>query len=197
MIPLTELEAFLYIYQENGKEKNTSRDFPFSAHPDMGCHLCPAFVAINGGMKLAGADVDEITNLYCQDESIRSKDDIKPRLEGLKEIWEIILSARKKSEEWGKSFSGKTRREKDNEDLDRLSQLSRRTTRSQYRPQDQGDRGLGKEQSQGTSAGNQPRRHQLLSEPGVDDNGQKSRIHLYLSRIHKRVRRWITLAQIK
>ncbi|KAM6489220.1 hypothetical protein JOM56_015390 [Amanita muscaria] len=105
--------------------------YPYHTLPDLECHVAPPFVAINGGRKLAGVDLDAITLDYCQ--SSDSRPTLKGRLEVLREIWEILQSAKQDASKWEESKRGKRKRDEDDEDIERLTQSSQRTTRSKLR----------------------------------------------------------------
>ena len=105
--------------------------YPYQNLPDLECHIAPPFAAINGGPKCAGADLDALTLDYCQ--SSDSRPALKRRLELLCEIWEIFQNAKEDASDWERSNRGKRKREQDDEDIERLTQSSRRTTRSQSR----------------------------------------------------------------
>jgi hypothetical protein len=105
--------------------------YPYHTLPDFECHIAPPFAAINGGPKCAGTDLDAITLDFCQ--SRDSRPALKRRLELLCEIWEIFQNAEADANNWEWGKRGKRKREQDDEDIERLTQSSRRTTRSQSR----------------------------------------------------------------
>lgn len=105
--------------------------YPYQTLPDLECHIAPPFAAINGGPKCAGTDLDTLTLDYCQ--SSDSCPALKRRLELLCEIWEIFLNAKEDASNWERGKMGKRKREEEDEDIERLTQSSRRTTRSQSR----------------------------------------------------------------
>jgi hypothetical protein len=79
--------------------------------------------------KWTGIDLDAITLDYCQ--SSDSRPALKRRLELLCEIWKLFQDAKEDANNWEQGLRGKRKREQDDEDIERLTQSSRRTTRSQ------------------------------------------------------------------
>jgi hypothetical protein len=88
-------------------------------------------LAINGGPKCAGADLDAITLGYC--ESHDSRPALKRRLELLSEIWKLFQDTMEDASSWQREKMGKRLREQEDGDIERLTQSSQRTTRSQSR----------------------------------------------------------------
>jgi hypothetical protein len=105
--------------------------YPYDTLLDLECHIAPPFAAINGGPKCVGTDLDAITLDYCQ--SSDSRPALKRRLELLCEIWEIFQNAKEDANNWERGMRGKRKREREDEDIERLTQSSQRTTRSQSR----------------------------------------------------------------
>jgi hypothetical protein len=99
--------------------------------PNLECHIAPPFLVINGGPKCVGVDLDVITLGYC--ESGDSRPALKRRLELLCEIWKIFQDAKEDANCWQRDKMGKRMREQEDEDIERLTQSSQRTTRSQTR----------------------------------------------------------------
>jgi hypothetical protein len=102
--------------------------YPYKTLPHLECHLTPSFAAINGGPKCAGTDLDAITLDYCQ--SSDSRPALKRRLELLCEIWKLFQDAKEDASNWERGLRGKRKREQEDEDIERLTQSSQRTTRS-------------------------------------------------------------------
>jgi hypothetical protein len=98
---------------------------PFIDFPDVSCHVPPPLLAIQGGPTLCGQDLDGLAAPHV------ASRDIKLRLEALKEIWTLMEGARVNAEKWGVSVAGKRKRDRDEDDMERLSFSTRRTTRSQ------------------------------------------------------------------
>jgi hypothetical protein len=105
--------------------------YPYETVPDLECHIAPPFAAINGGPKCTGTDLDTITLDYCP--SSDSRRALKHRLELLCEIWELFQNAKEDANKWERGMKGKRKREQEDEDIERLTQSSRRTARSQSR----------------------------------------------------------------
>lgn len=78
-----------------------------------------------------GTDLDAITLGYC--ESDDSRPTLKRRLELLCEIWELFQDTKEDASSWQRDKSGKRTREQEDADIERLTQSSQRTTRSQSR----------------------------------------------------------------
>jgi hypothetical protein len=97
--------------------------YPYENLPDLECHIASPFAAINGGPKCAGIDFDALTLDYSSD----SRPALKHRLELLREIWEIFQNAEEDASNWEQGKRSKRKREQDDEDIERLSQFSRRT----------------------------------------------------------------------
>jgi hypothetical protein len=76
--------------------------------PDLECHIAPPFLAINGGPKCAGTDLDAITLDYCN--SSDSRVALKRRLELLCEIWKLFLDAKEDAINWQRDKRGKSER---------------------------------------------------------------------------------------
>lgn len=112
-------------------EQWDSHLYPYQTLPDLECHIAAPFSVINGGPKCAGNDLDGLTLTYCQ--SSDSRPALKRRLELLCKVWEIFQNAKEDAENWEKATRGKRKREEEDEDIERLTQSSRRTTRSQSR----------------------------------------------------------------
>jgi len=79
----------------------------------------------------SSTDLDVLTLDYCQ--SSDSRPALKRRLELLREIWQNFQNAKEDASIWEQSKRGKRKRELEEEDIERLTQSSRRTTRSQSR----------------------------------------------------------------
>jgi hypothetical protein len=105
--------------------------YPYHTVPDLECHIAPPFLAINGGPKCAGTDLDAITLDYC--DSSDSRPALKRRLELLCEIWKLFLDTKEDASNWQRNKRGKRPREREDDEIERLTQSSRRTTRSQTR----------------------------------------------------------------
>jgi hypothetical protein len=86
------------------------------------CHIAPPFAAINGGPKCTGTDLDAIALDYCR--SIDSRAALKRRLELLSEIWAIFENAKEDAKHRERGTRGKRKRERDDEDIERLTQSS-------------------------------------------------------------------------
>ncbi len=105
--------------------------YPYQTVPDLECHIAPPFIAINGGPKCVGIDLNAITLGYC--ESDDSRPALKHRLELLCEIWKLFQDTKEDASSWQRVKMGKRMREQEDEDMERLTQSSQRTTRSQSR----------------------------------------------------------------
>jgi hypothetical protein len=119
----------LVLSPETGQwtEEWVTHYYPYQTLPDLECHIAPPFAAINGGPKFTADDLDTITLAYCQSSNSTA---LKRRLELLLEIWEILQDAKEDANNWKRGIQGKRKREQDDEDIERLTQSSRRTTRS-------------------------------------------------------------------
>lgn len=90
---------------------------------------------INGGPKWIGVDLDAIVR-ECHQKT-ESQQALRRQLELLREIWALFLNAQNDAKAWEQAQSGKRKRDEEDEngeDLERHSQSSQRTTRSQFRP---------------------------------------------------------------
>jgi len=108
-----------------------THSYPYRTVPDLECHVAPPFSVINAGPKCMGTDLDAITLGYC--ESDDSRPTLKRRLELLCEIWELFQDTKEDASSWQRDKSGKRTREQEDADIERLTQSSQRTTRSQSR----------------------------------------------------------------
>lgn len=105
--------------------------YPYDTLPDLECHIAPPFAVINGGPKCLAADFDTIVTDCCHSPDLRPS--LKHRLELLHEIWGIFRNAKEDASNWERGKRGKRMREQEDEEIGRLTQSSRRTTRSQSR----------------------------------------------------------------
>jgi hypothetical protein len=105
--------------------------YPYQNLPHLECHLAPPLAVINGGPKCAGIDLDAIAQASCQ--TNESREALKRQLELLRETWALFDNAMGDAKDWEQGQRGKRKRDHDDEDIERLSQSSQRTTRSQSR----------------------------------------------------------------
>jgi hypothetical protein len=105
--------------------------YPYQILPPLECHITPPFAVINAGLKCAGADLGVIAQACCQ--TNESQQALKDRLELLCETWNLFEDAKANTKDWEKEKRGKSQRERDDGDIERLSQSSQCTTRSQSR----------------------------------------------------------------
>jgi len=192
LIPLIRIDPIPRDLCPEGDEPWVTFEYPFNNFPDLACHVPPPLVAINGGPKLIDQKLNELAAEYGG--SSDSQDDIKSRLETLERIWKIIQEARDDSVGWAEAISGKRKRDWDDEDMERLSQSTRRTTRSQ---------GRGREDAAGDEATHRPspnvlagkvpkKRKHNSGEPKLTETAvyRHNKNH-YFSQLHSRVKRWI------
>jgi hypothetical protein len=129
-LPSIERDPFLRRTLEPFEQWNAHL-YPYETLPDLECHVAPPFAAINGGPKCADIDFDALTLDYCQSSDTRPA--LKCRLKLLCEIWEIFQNAKEDAGNWERGKKGKRKREQEDEDIDRFTASSQRTTRSQSR----------------------------------------------------------------
>jgi hypothetical protein len=98
--------------------------YPFNSFPPLECHISPPLAVINGGPKVFGLDLAEISSTYHGEESNAI---IYQRLDLLNRIWGRITGAKDLAREWEKENKRKKRRQHQGDDT---LQKSRRTTRS-------------------------------------------------------------------
>jgi hypothetical protein len=148
-----------------------THSYPYHTVPDLECHIAPPFLAINGGPKCVGTDLDVITLGYC--ESGGSRPALKRRLELLCEIWKIFQDAKGDASCWQRDKMGKRMREQEDEVIERLTQSSQRTTRSQTRA------------SQGPTGDNVKRSRKRKASPGLCGMTLTERAVLHVSKRQK------------
>jgi hypothetical protein len=126
LIPLPGLvhEPFLRLTLDSSEQWQIHLH-PYQTPPPLECHITPPFAVINAGPKCAGVNLDAIARACCQ--TSKNHQALKGRLELLCEMWNLFENARANAKDWKR---GKRKRERDDEDIERLLQLSRRTTRS-------------------------------------------------------------------
>jgi hypothetical protein len=126
------LRRELKLSPQTGKltEEWDTHEYPYQKLPDLECHIAPPFAVINGAAKFTARDLDTIILAYCQSSDATG---FKHRLELLLEIWKILQNSKENAEDWRRGIQGIRKREQDDEDVERLTQSSLRTTRSRSR----------------------------------------------------------------
>jgi hypothetical protein len=102
--------------------------YPFSDLPSLECHIAPPYAAINAGHKLASANLQDVVEKCGGSDAYRA--DLMECLLLLQEIWQLFMNAKDDAGRWEKSNRQPTKRERDEDDMERLSHMERRTTRS-------------------------------------------------------------------
>ena len=110
-------------------EDSETITYPYRTLQSLDTLLSPPFAAINGGRKLAPLNLDEIARKYGDSEDSRRA--VKSRLQLLRDVWQVIQGSKEDALRWWRASKGQTKEEAFQGDLERLSQLSGRTTRSQ------------------------------------------------------------------
>jgi hypothetical protein len=134
-----------------------------------------------------GTDLDAITLGYCEFDDSRPA--LKCRLELLCEIWKLFQDAKEDASRWRRDKTGKRMREQDDEDIERLTQSSQRTTRSQSRA------------SQGLTSGNVKRSRKRKASPSLCGTTLTERAVLRLTKRQKTsdfrttVKHWVEAMQ--
>ena len=103
--------------------------YPYDELQDLDSLLSPPFAVINGGPKLAHLNLDAIASKYGDSDDSRTA--VKSRLQLLCELWQVIWGSKEDALSWWGDLKGLTKGEAFQRDLERLSGLSGRTTRSQ------------------------------------------------------------------
>lgn len=161
--------------------------YPYHTMPDLECHISPPFSLINAGPKCMGADLDAITLGYC--ESADSRPALKYRLELLCEIWKLFQDSMENASSWQRDKLGKRTREQEDEDIERLTQSSLRTTRSQSRT------------SQGPTGNSMKRSRKRKASPSLYGTTLTERAVLRLTKrqkasdFHTMVKHWVESTQ--
>ena len=144
---------------------------PYRDLPDLECHVAPPYVIINAGPKCVGLDLDQIARTCCQSETSESQEELKHRLELLRDIWALIEGAKEAAKAWEegeREERRKFKRKRDEDDIDTSSMTTKRTTRSQSHSANGGHDGqpglsrpgsrASKNQSAGSNTHKQPKR---------------------------------------
>jgi hypothetical protein len=118
---------------------------------------------INAGLKCAGADLDAIALDYYQQQTDQSQQALKHRLILLCETWALFENAKDDAKAWEVAKRGKRKRDHDDDDIERLSQMSKRITRSQS--QLQSTLGSPRARSAPSCSGGQSRQSGTKNEP--------------------------------
>jgi hypothetical protein len=132
LLPLPGLERARFFRRILDPAKSWQpHSYPYQSLPPLECHIEPPFAVINAGPKCAGADLDAIARACCQ--TNENQQALRDRLELLSEPWSLFENAMANAKDWETEKRGKRKRKRDDEDIERLSQSSQRTTRSQSR----------------------------------------------------------------
>jgi hypothetical protein len=110
---------------------------PFNSFPPLDCHVSPPLLVLNGGPKLDRFrdNLDAIALTYHEDMRGEAQDATTERLTLLLKTWDLIMGAKDDARKWQESQTGKRKRDKDDDDIERLSQKTGRTTRSSAKTQ--------------------------------------------------------------
>jgi hypothetical protein len=109
---------------------------PYPDLPDLECHVAPPYVIINAGPKCTGLDLDLLACTCCQPETDKSQEELRHRLELLRDIWGLIEGAKEMAKAWEereREERWKRKRKRDQGDIDTSLMATKRTTRSQSR----------------------------------------------------------------
>ena len=107
---------------------------PYHNLSDLECHIAPPYAIINAGPKCVGLDLDQITRICCQTETSQSQEELKHRLELLRDIWALIEAEKEAAKAWEereREERRKLKRKRDEDETDTSSMTTKRTTRSQ------------------------------------------------------------------
>jgi hypothetical protein len=143
---------------------------PYRDLPDLECHIAPPYAVINAGPKCTGLDLDKIALDYQVGDS-ESQEELKHRLELLRDIWALFEGAKEAAKAWEekeREERRKQKRKRDEDDIDTSSMTTKRTTRSQSRSANGGHENqpgpsrpgshASKDQSGGSNTHKQPKR---------------------------------------
>jgi hypothetical protein len=122
-----------YVNAQGLKSEITDRSatihhYPYFNLPSMECHIALPYAAINAGPKLASANLEDVVE-KCGGSDVY-REDLMECLVLLREIWELFEQAKDDAERWEKSNRQPTKREREKDDMERLSYMGRHTTRS-------------------------------------------------------------------
>ena len=184
----------------NPAENWQPHSYPYQTVPSLECHIAPPFAVINAGPKCAGLDLVAVARAYCQTNETQQA--LQGRLELLCETWNLFENARGDAKDWGNEK--KRKREHEDEDIERLTQSSKRTTRSKTRSsggsagrkREVRFRGSGTNTEQGEASGSRKRNwtHSssggTLSEHAVFLLGKRQKI----PDLNSMVKRWVESA---
>ena len=136
-------------------------------------------------------DLDAVTLDYCASGNSRAA--LKRRLELLCAIWGILQDAKDDANKWEVSKRGKRRRDQEDEDIERLTQSTKRTTRSAAREsQDPAHDNTKTRRISGHTSGARKRKPEVslsgttLTECVVRYHNKRQKT----SRFHNSVKRW-------
>lgn len=117
---------------------------PFNTLPTLECHISPPLAAINAGPKIVGLNLDDVSLMYHGHERNEVQIATTERLTLLSKIWGLFTGAKDDAKLWGnKNRGSKRKRVQDDDDTERLSQRSGRSTRSVMKALAEGQSGEG------------------------------------------------------
>ena len=139
-MPLPRMRRDEFIFRRKiGQDGYVTFYHPYNTFPRLECYVSPPLSVINGGKKLTGLDLDALARMYHGEESSDPQvQATKERLALLREIWELIKGAARDARKWEENHRGKRPRDVFNDDVERLSQITGRQTRSSTRSKSQG-----------------------------------------------------------